>query len=145
MIVGAVIFIFTRDSETLAVPQNEKREKVLIEFPAGHRLMADLADTQFERAQGLSYRPNPQSMLFVFDNQEQPSFWMKDMNFAIDIIWLREGTVVGFEQNAQPEYPPKTFYTPKGLIDMVLEVPAGEVEANELHMGDRLDITFKQK
>jgi uncharacterized membrane protein (UPF0127 family) len=42
-------------------------------------------------------------MLFVFEDSAKYSFWMKDMKFLIDIIWLdNDGKVVHIEQNLQP-------------------------------------------
>lgn len=119
--------------------------EAVITFPSGYTFTAAVADTDVERAQGLSYRPFPQSMLFVFDVPTQPSFWMKDMNFALDLIWLTEGKVVGIVENVEPEYPAKTFYTPAVPIDMALEVPSGTVKKAGLHVGDALDITFKRQ
>ena len=44
-----------------------------------------------------------EAMFFVFDKPEKHSFWMKDMNFPIDIIWLDStDKVVHIEQNLQP-------------------------------------------
>ena len=43
------------------------------------------------------------AMLFVFEDSAKYSFWMKDMKFLIDIIWLdNDGKVVHIEQNLQP-------------------------------------------
>lgn len=116
-----------------------------ITFPSGLILLAAVADTDIERAQGLSYRPFPQAMLFVFDEPTQPSFWMKDMNFSIDIIWMRGSQVVGIVENAEPEHPATTLYASNEPIDMALEVPSGTVKETGLHVGDALDITFKRQ
>jgi uncharacterized membrane protein (UPF0127 family) len=70
---------------------------------------------------------------------------MKDMQFAIDIIWLDDDRVVGFEKNVQPENPATTFYRPQTSINRVLEVPSGTVDEFELVVENQLDIKFRAK
>ena len=58
------------------------------------RINVLVADTPQERAVGLSGYPGlPEDagMLFVFPEPRQPSFWMKGMEFALDLIWIRDG------------------------------------------------------
>jgi len=60
-------------------------------------LYVELADTPEKRAQGLSGKKelnHDRGILFVFDKSDAYSFWMKDMNFPIDIIWLDEAKKV---------------------------------------------------
>ena len=91
---------------------------------------------------GLSGRdalaPNT-GMLFVFAETRNPEIWMKDMKFAIDIIFIsKEGVVVAIFENATPESylenPPKVFKTLEGSR-YVLEVPAGTVQDARLRVG----------
>ena len=98
------------------------------------------------RTQGLSGRtslePNT-GMLFVFPETQYPSIWMKDMNFAIDIIFIdADGKVVAIFENASPEsyreVPPRIFKTLEASR-YVLEVPAGTVADTRLRTG--MDIT----
>src|SRR4051812_1798797 len=58
---------------------------------AGQHVVVDLATTPTTREQGLSGRaalPENHGMLFVFDTPGVYPFWMKDMNFPIDMIWI---------------------------------------------------------
>ena len=51
----------------------------------------DLAVTSGERQQGLSGRETmaeDAGMLFVFEEEQPLAFWMKDMRFPLDIIWI---------------------------------------------------------
>lgn len=99
---------------------------------AGGRVIAvEIADTKEERARGLSFRRSigpSEGMLFLFDSPGRYGFWMKDMNFAIDIIWIRGDRVVGIVENATPEPDKNTpefpIYYPPGDVDKVLEVAA---------------------
>lgn len=89
-----------------------------------------------------SLAPNT-GMLFVFTETRNPEIWMKDMKFAIDIIFIsKEGVVVAIFENATPESyyekPPKTFKTLEGAR-YVLEVPAGTVQDARFKVGMTID------
>ena len=97
----------------------------------------DIAATTDSRTLGLGKRPNyptGQGMLFLFPTNEPHGFWMKDMNFAIDIIFLRQGKVVSIERAFQPT--DERIVIPTRPVDQVLEVNAGE--AGDIVVGHRL-------
>ncbi|MBI5465670.1 MAG: DUF192 domain-containing protein, partial [Candidatus Kerfeldbacteria bacterium] len=62
----------------------------------GTSLTVEVADSLSSRVQGLSGRdklgPN-HGMLFLFSSPGQYEFWMKDMKFALDFLWLNQGVV----------------------------------------------------
>ncbi len=119
-----------------------------VKFVNGTTVIVELADTHAERVQGLSgHEPlaDDEGMLFLFEMKEIQGFWMKDMLFPIDIIWIDDDTVVGFQQNAQPENPAKTIYYSPVPMDRVLEVQAGFVAQNEVKVGDVLDVHLSDK
>ena len=96
-----------------------------------------VADKITERQVGLSTHtemPQNQGMLFVFNKTHTHEFWMKKMSFPIDILWIKDNTILDITENAQPEpYTPEedlTKYTPTEPVDKVLEVNAGFVESN---------------
>jgi len=110
---------------------------------AGQTLKIELAQTEAERRQGLSGRaslPEDSGMLFVFDAPTYPGFWMKDMNFPLDVIWLDENwQVVGITANVLPDSFPQAFYPPQGkLIKYVLELNAGWADTHNLKLEERL-------
>ena len=102
----------------------------------------EVADTEAAREQGLSGRtslPEGSGMLFVFDAPGTYGFWMKDMNFSLDMIFADvSGKVVTVDQNLSPESyyqnPPQTFY-PSAPAKYVLEVPAGFAAAHGIAAG----------
>lgn len=109
----------------------------------------ELASTIIERTRGLSGREDlgdREGMLFMFDSPGNYSFWMKDMKFPIDIIWIRDDRVVGFEENALPEPEKSDFgltqYSPSEPVDMVLEVNAGIVAEHGIQVGDVVKISL---
>ena len=69
-------------------------------------LIADISATPEQRTKGLSVKDTlaeNEAMLFVFDVEAEHRFWMKDMKFPIDIIWISsDKKVVDIEHNLQP-------------------------------------------
>ncbi len=98
------------------------------------------ANTPELQEQGLSNTApltEEQGMLFMFPTETTPSFWMKDMNYALDIIWIDAGKKV---IDITPNLDPKTFprsYTPASPVQFILEVPAGFAEKNGITIGTK--------
>ncbi len=98
-----------------------------------------LAADPVAQAQGLSGRPalGPlEGMLFIFNRDTEPNFWMKDMNFAIDIIWIDQaGRVIAIEPNLTPDTYPN-YFAPPEPIRYVLEVNAGFADTHQITLGN---------
>ena len=111
-------------------------------------LLVEIADSQQKQTLGLSNRPlleNTQGMLFDFRNTKttRPIFWMKDMLFDLDIIWIENLTVVEITKNvpAPNDNTPDAKlirYTPQVNANMVLEVRSGWSEENKIKVGDKI-------
>jgi uncharacterized membrane protein (UPF0127 family) len=113
-------------------------------MPDGTAITAELAVTPEARAKGLMYRDriNPdQGMLFLFEREGKHSFWMKNMRFAIDILWLdRDKRIIHIEQDIPPcasEDCPS--YAPSLPAMYVLELAAGSVDRLGIKLFQRLD------
>ncbi len=117
-----------------------------VHFPDGTVVSVEIADSPEERRVGLSdhiFLDPDRGMLFMLDGLSRPAFWMKDMKFPIDIVWLRDGIVVGIE----PSMPVSTDMNPpsvrpNGDINQVLEVNAGFALKHDLKPGQSLDINL---
>ncbi|MSU45346.1 MAG: DUF192 domain-containing protein, partial [Candidatus Zambryskibacteria bacterium] len=82
-------------------------------------------------------------MLFVFEKEGKYVFWMKDMLFPIDIIWIDKNfTVNHIETDLSRETYPKFFY-PKDNILYVLEVLAGQASSSKINIGDTVKFIKK--
>jgi len=104
------------------------------------KIQAEIADTPAKRELGLSGRTNlgpNEGLLFIFDQPGQYKFWMKDMDFPIDIIWLDENKkIVDITANlATSTYP--NAYTSLLPAKYVLEVNAGYTANNKVNIGDQ--------
>ena len=106
---------------------------------------AELAQTAKQWEHGLGDRNDLgdiDGMLFVFPHKHVPIFWMKNMHFPIDMIWLSNGQVIDITHNAPVETSDKLpTYSPKSPINMVLETRAGWAEENGVTVGDQLIIS----
>lgn len=108
------------------------------------QLCVEIMDTDAKRQQGLSGRdplPENTGMLFLFPKTAKHSFWMKDMKFALDFLWIRESRIVDITQNVPPPKPGTPLsklehYAPSEDVDAVLEVPAGTVASFGIATGD---------
>jgi uncharacterized membrane protein (UPF0127 family) len=73
-------------------------------------------------------------MLFKFGKVGNYSFWMKDMQFPLDIIWLADNKIVHIEKNIQPDFN-LTMSSPESA-NFVLELRSGNVNRLDLSVGD---------
>ena len=111
----------------------------------GQNIRVNLATTDAAREQGLSGRENlkeDEGMLFVFDYPDKYSFWMKDMNFPIDMIWIGENKeIIYIKKNARPESFPES-YGPTADSKYVLEIVSGLSSKNNLKEGDKVEFKY---
>lgn len=109
----------------------------------GTPISVEIADDAAERTLGLSKRaslPDGAGLLFIFEQEGTWGFWMKDMRFSIDMIWMNQnGRIVHIERSVSPETFPKT-YQPPVPARYVLEVNAGVSERFGWKTGD--DVLF---
>lgn len=118
----------------------ERSENIKYVEIAGQSLKVDVALTQEAQARGLSGRAGlgeNEGMLFIFDSPGRYPFWMKDMNFPIDIIWIgQDDKVVFIKKDARPELYPET-YGSDTHARYVLEVVSGFSDKYNLQPGDK--------
>ncbi len=111
--------------------------------PQGVDILVRVVDTEKTRELGLSYfksLPSNQGMLFVFPQADTYGFWMKDMKFPLDIIWINDSfIIVDRVINAHPSSYPKTFI-PKAAARYVLEIPSGTADHYGLTIGSSVVI-----
>ena len=104
-----------------------------------------IADDNLTRGKGLSGQlslPDDHGMLFIFDNPAIQTFWMKDMLFPIDIVWISDECLVdsitpnipipleSTEINRLPRYQSDS------PVKYVLEIARGQAKAWDIKVGD---------
>lgn len=136
MLVGiSVAYHISKDAEDLPVID------VMLN---GNAIPVEVASTAIERTRGLSDREElstrAEGLLFLFDEADKYGIWMKDMNFAIDIMWFdTDGRLIHLVQNALPESFPNVFTPPDDAL-YILEVEAGFTSLYDLRIGDMLNV-----
>lgn len=138
---------------TTQKPEVAKEEKPVVKIGDRVQIEVEIAKTQEERRIGLAkYNdlPEGRGMLFVFDEKDvKPSFWMKDVKFPIDIIWIDNDKVIEITEKVPtlvlsiPDYKiPK--YSPKQTIDYVLEIGAGQATKKGIKAGDNVQLPISE-
>lgn len=123
------------------VPLNQKSS-----FPEGYEgtlsignvsIPITIASTQDEQEKGLSNTTSLEAntgKLFVFKVAGRYGFWMKDMNYPLDIIWMdKDLRIVSIDKNVPVDSYPNIFYPPTD-VSYVLEVNAGFSTKNNLEI-----------
>ena len=93
---------------------------------------------------GRSFMKENQGMLFDFGSQKQtPAFWMKDMKFNLDLIWISDDKIIGITSNVPAPINNKNLptYFPPSPVNQVLEVSAGWVGRNKIQIGDKIKLS----
>jgi uncharacterized membrane protein (UPF0127 family) len=114
-------------------------------------ITVEIADTQETRSKGLSGKEkiaDNEGMLFTSNVPSFPTFWMKDMKFPLDFIWITGDKIVDIIENVpnpESQTPEKDLplYKPNQAVDKVLEVNAGFVSTNNIKVGDSVTISYK--
>jgi uncharacterized membrane protein (UPF0127 family) len=122
---------------------NYEKKSVLIN---GFKVLLAIASNDELRIKGLSGSQmlnENEGMLFLFDKPSKQGFWMNEMKYAIDIIWLDSNSrVVHVEKNLEPC---KIFlvcpvYNPQVDSLYVIELSAGFVDRNSIKNGTIIDL-----
>lgn len=150
LIVGTVLFFQFSDTSaieriSLSAQEVKIQENIVVTIN-NIEIPVEIANTFEQRSSGLSFRSSLEKntgMLFVFENPEPVSFWMYEMNFPLDIIWINNGEIVGIERNVPyPTSDTKTenlpTYPSPGNVGLVLEINANE--GSSFIIGDKVEI-----
>lgn len=107
-----------------------------------HTFMVELETTPQQQQQGLSGRASlaqNRGMLFVFKTPDRYPFWMKDMKFPLDMIFINNNKIVDIIQNIPAPKKGETnlpIYTPSAPDNQTLEINAGLAKKYGFKKGD---------
>ena len=147
IILASVLFLLFSFITEGALAQELSYAHANVITPKGVSIPVEVSDTPEKRSLGLGKRDkleNGWGMLFVFEKRIPHSFWMKNMRFPIDIIWLDYQRIVELAENVPP---PQEGESPKVMepslpSNFVLEIESGRARALELKVGQNLSYQF---
>lgn len=103
----------------------------------------EIAESEYETQTGLMYREQMalnQGMLFIFPDERIHSFYMKNTEIPLDLIFIKaDSTIASFQENTEP-------YNEAGIssqvpIKYVLEINAGLAQKWLLEIGDKIEFS----
>lgn len=124
-----------------SIPKGKQRIQI-----GSKTLHVIVANTTQLRNNGLSNSkklPENEGMLFIFDAPNTYQFWMKDMNYDLDFIYIRDGKVVGLIENVPA---PKNNKGNVAIVaspvpfTQVLEVNSGFIKKNKISVGQKVKL-----
>jgi uncharacterized membrane protein (UPF0127 family) len=113
------------------------------ENAADVEISVEIARTDEERATGLMFRknlPDGQGMLFVFDRDQQLSFWMKNNVIPLSIAFIASDGYIMEIRDMQPN--DLNSVKSSRSVRYALEVPQGWFNRVNVKAGDRVKIEF---
>jgi len=148
ILVGLVVsYWWWRQRAMVVSPTLSDRQQIQIEVGT-QNLTVEVVHKPVSITRGLSGRSEigADGMLFIFANEQATSFWMKEMQFDLDMVWLKDGRVVSVTAQVPAPLPTTSLtqlplYPSPGVVDMVLEIPAGQAEKWQIVAG--ADLKFK--
>jgi len=121
---------------------SSKNKKSFVEFPSHNlKIEVELAENIVAQAKGLMFRKSlaPNSgMLFVFSDELQRTFWMKNTKIPLDLLFISaDKKTVEIKENFEPcqENNCPTYHS-QVAAKYVLEVNAGFVKSNNIQLGE---------
>ena len=114
---------------------NDKDEKIIFRV--------EVVESEKLQRKGLMNRDKlaPQTgMLFLFRNKKKASFWMKNTNIPLDILFIKQsGIIDSIKKNTIPMSIKKIKSESKVIA--VLEIPAGETKLFNISKNSFVDLS----
>lgn len=147
---GFVLAVFVSSAVLLGgcnlfSPEANRHEVVVKTSTGDHYFLVEVADDKEARTLGLMHRENldkDKGMLFVYNEELIPGFWMKNMLISLDIIFI-DGNyqVTDYFENVPPcDEEPCERYKPVSKSKYALELPAGTADKIMLAKGDTVEL-----
>jgi uncharacterized membrane protein (UPF0127 family) len=134
----------------LCPPLGARPAVIPLTLPSGKVLQTEVMVKDEDRAMGLMFRPSlplDHGMLFLFEQPDFHSIWMKNCKFPIDILWLdADRKVVHLEEKVPPctasEDKNCPVYTPLARASYVVELNAGQARREKALVGSTIAFTL---
>ncbi len=133
-----------RDATT--IPQGQSLPVSAQVVVGGVTIVLEVAKTPQQQAIGLMHRqslPKDRGMLFIFEPPQPVRFWMKNVNFPLDMIFIKEGRIKSIRSQVPLcSADPCPTYGPAMEVDSVIELPGGQAQSLGISQGDRLSVEW---
>jgi uncharacterized protein len=139
LLIGGALFLAS---------QNET-ETIVVTFPNGKAIEAEVANTPEKLLFGLAFRdalPPDSGMLYIFETSDRHRVRTKGFRIPVDMIWADENRrVVYVVENAKPcQEDPCPFYgPPPEKSTYVIQTAAGFVKEQQVVPGMELKFTLR--
>ncbi len=138
-LMSAAFFLIDRKDETI----------IIVSFPNGYDLEAEVADTPEKLLFGLAFRetmlPN-RGLLSIFESTSQNHIWTKAYQFPVDLIWVDESHhIVGLKENVLPcqtDECPQHSSAPE-VVRYAIQTEAGFIKRAAVTLGLELKYTLR--
>ncbi len=111
-------------------------------FTATNIIVVEAEKADIERSNGLSGIKNMdlnEGVAFIFEKPGQKVFWMKDMLFPLDFVYIHKDRVVEVKENVLPSSYPNTIVN-QMPASIIIELNAGQVKLKNIKVGDVLEL-----
>jgi len=144
----ALFFVLTL-SACFDSQQTVDKQEITIQTPSGQQAVffVDVADTPKEMQKGLMFveeMPIEEGMIFLYPEQRQTFFWMKNTLIPLDIMFFdKNNELIHVEHSAIPH--DKTPRGPQGPICSVVEINGGLAKKMNIPLGSKLITNLSQE
>lgn len=143
------LVIFVILSITLFILTKGGKDRQTIIY-AGQELEVLVVKSLISKAQGLSNIKQDElgadGMLFVFSDYKVRTFWMKQMEFDLDVIWIKDNRILQIDKNVpapgDSEEAVRMNSNPQ-KVNYVLEIPSGNADKYGFIEGSIIDLNIK--
>ncbi len=141
VIIVIVFLIFVSSMYIMPSSENVEKRSIYINV---EEFSVEIAETAQERSRGLQFHEplkENEGMLFVFQREGRHGFWMPNMAFSLDMIWISSDfKIIHIEKDVPPcESMPCVSYKPENPALYVLEINSGR--SSEMKIGDSVDLS----
>ncbi len=128
----------TTTSEAFRAPLGRVMTDIMTPRGAIHAMIATTTSDLERGLGGFDRLPEDVGMIFAFPSASSRGFWMQDMRFALDIVWIGfDKRVSGIARAVSPQTYPDVFYSP-GPAQYVLELDSGGADNWGIATGTQL-------
>jgi uncharacterized membrane protein (UPF0127 family) len=142
LLVPMMVVVDVKPAEATKIAQASELRTVTIHTSSGEgvKVRVEIADNASEHARGLMYRTTlaeNRGMLFIFEGEQKPSFWMKNTLIPLSIAFIgSEGRIVDIQDMKPLDDDPPSYVSARPA-QYALEVNQGFFEERGVEVGDR--------